>query len=62
MKAMLIILILTAYGENRINHIEIPMSTYEHCLSIADITGKLIADDLREYAHSVSTECVNQGE
>ena len=61
MKAMLIILIVNA-NNYRITNIEVPMSTYEHCVSIADITGKLIAEDLGDMAYSVTTECIDQGE
>lgn len=64
MKAMLIILIVTnrAYGGIAIESIKVPVKDYAYCLSIADQTGASIADGLGDYARSVSTECVNQGE
>ena len=63
MKAMLIIIVvMNNYYGNRLQTIQIPMSSYEHCTDIADPTGAIIAADLGEYAVSVSTECVNQGE
>lgn len=63
MKAMLIIFIVGSnYQGERIKTIEVPMSTYKHCTDIAEDIGMLIAEDLGDYAYSVSTECVNQGE
>lgn len=64
MKAMLIILIVTgqASGGKAVESIQVPVSTYEHCIAIADRVGESIAIGLGDYAKSVSTECVNQGE
>lgn len=60
MKAMLLIIIIG--GAHRVESIEVPLPTYEHCEAIADATGKAIADELSHYVYAVSTECIDQGE
>ncbi|QEP29807.1 hypothetical protein HYP99_gp009 [Sinorhizobium phage ort11] len=60
MKAILLIIIVG--GSHRVEAIEIPLSSYEHCMSIAEQTGKTIAEELSHYVYSVATECIDQGE
>jgi hypothetical protein len=58
MKAVLLIIIFHYSGNGGLTTNHIPVKDYDYCISIADQTGKSIAESIGNYADSISTECI----